>query len=87
MFGPTREEVELSTNGKRLRIKKDSLRRPGGCFVNGNEETSHERNLEHSSGEAQALESERSELEKFQTNEEVVMFSEPSEKAMGSLEA
>lgn len=39
IFGPIREDVELSGSGKRLRSEKDNIGRPGGVFINEVEET------------------------------------------------
>ncbi|KAG7564109.1 Ribonuclease H domain [Arabidopsis suecica] len=36
VFGPTREEIELSASGKRLRVEKESWGRPGGRFTSVN---------------------------------------------------
>lgn len=33
VFGPVTEKAELLVNGKRLRIEKENLGRPGGCFT------------------------------------------------------
>lgn len=37
IFGPTKGEKEIVTNGKRLRVEKENVGRAGGAFVNDNE--------------------------------------------------
>lgn len=37
VFGPPNNEAELSSSGKRLRVEKANLGRPGGPFSNGGE--------------------------------------------------
>lgn len=85
VFGPIRGEVELSANGKRLRVENDGLGRPDSCFVNGNEGKNFKSNLEQSRMEFQVSSSERSGLEGVQVNEEVVMLSVPSEETTDTL--
>lgn len=33
VFGPTRGEIDMTVNGKRLRVEKESISRPGGVFA------------------------------------------------------
>lgn len=45
VFGPSSEESERSMNGKRLRLEKDNVGRPGGYFAKGMVGQSEEVNL------------------------------------------
>lgn len=57
VFGPTREEVELSKSGKRLRVEKTKPGRLGGCFANNRDATPEEERLEQGQMEAGSGES------------------------------
>ncbi|KAG2306717.1 hypothetical protein Bca52824_026465 [Brassica carinata] len=47
VFGPARGEIDLSGSGKRLRVEKESVGRPGGVFAGDGETDKHEENLDH----------------------------------------
>lgn len=49
VFGPSREELQLSESGKRLRLEKSNPGRAGGYFVNDREQTTAALSLEQSS--------------------------------------
>ncbi|XP_056864368.1 uncharacterized protein LOC130511412 [Raphanus sativus] len=54
VFGPTRGEMELSVNGKRLRVEKENVGRPGGVFV-GNGGIAREEKETEDGGEQREL--------------------------------
>lgn len=41
VFGPIRGETELSMSGKRLRVEKETVGRPGGAFTGIEKDTGH----------------------------------------------
>ncbi|XP_018460144.1 uncharacterized protein LOC108831073 [Raphanus sativus] len=44
IYGPARGELDLSMSGKRLRVEKESLGRPGGAFAGDGESGEREKN-------------------------------------------
>lgn len=47
VFGPTRDEVGLSMSGKRLRVEKENIGRPGGAFAGVGEIEINEKVIDH----------------------------------------
>lgn len=47
VFGPTKGEIELSVSGKRLRVEKESVGRPGGAFSGDGDLDGAERDPDH----------------------------------------
>lgn len=46
VFGPTKGEIELSVSGKRLRVEKENVGRPGGVFAGDGDSDGVERELD-----------------------------------------
>ncbi|KAF3506914.1 hypothetical protein F2Q69_00005544 [Brassica cretica] len=46
VYGPARGEIELSVSGKRLRIEKESVGRPGGSFAGDGDLDENEKYLD-----------------------------------------
>lgn len=54
MYGPTRGEIDLSVSGKRLRVEKESVGRPGGAFTGDGELDENEKSSDHA-GEQRSI--------------------------------
>ncbi|KAL0707411.1 hypothetical protein Bca4012_073837 [Brassica carinata] len=47
VYGPTKEEIDMSVSGKRLRVEKETVSRPGGAFAGVRDVEGKERNPDH----------------------------------------
>ncbi|KAF3540234.1 hypothetical protein F2Q69_00024876 [Brassica cretica] len=71
VYGPTRGEIDLSMSGKRLRVEKESVGRPGGAFAGDGELDGNEKSSDHA-GEQRSIQAH------VETAETPLMDLEPS---------